>query len=94
MSCCVLSFSNLSPHVVTRLVQRANQYGADLPDPLPPYGERRISTAQGQFEFAWNFDATLQLAELQCTKNPEVIPCAVISEKVIDAVKKCGGNPG
>ncbi len=92
MSCSVLSFSGLSSSVITKLVRRANQYGADLRDPLPAHGERKIMTAQGQFEFAWNFDPIHEIGEIQCTDSPTVVSCAVVRERIVEVVTACGGQ--
>lgn len=92
-ACSPLSFTGLTPGVVTCLVNLANQYGANIPDPPPPSGEKSVSTSFGSFTFTWSFDTANQTGTIACTDSPTLMPCFVINGAASHAVQNCGGNP-
>lgn len=92
-ACSALSFTGLTPSVISCCVNTANQYGAGISNPPPPSGTVTVSISVGSFTFTWNFDGGNQTGTIQCTDSPALIPCFVINGAINHAVSDCGGTP-
>ena len=91
--CSPLSFTGMTPGVVTCCVKLANQNGAGVPDPPPPSGSLAVPTSFGTFAFTWSFDGASETATIQCTDKPLLMPCFILDGAITHAVQKCGGRP-
>ena len=90
MACPALSFTGITPAVMTCCLKAANARGASIPDPPPASGQ----TTVGSFTFIWTYDKAAGTVTVRCTKKPRLVPCAIINGTLRSTVKGCGGTPG
>ncbi|HEU0302550.1 MAG TPA: hypothetical protein VFR37_24030 [Longimicrobium sp.] len=89
MACSALSFTGVTPGVMSCCVKAASARGASIPDPPPASGEAVV----GSFTFTWTYDTGAQTATVQCIKKPFYVPCAILNSALRSTVKGCGGTP-
>lgn len=93
-ACPPLSFTGITPAVMSCCVNAANEQGANIPNPPPPSGKVTVSAGiLGSFTFTWTWDSGAGKATLQCTSSPFIVPCSTINSKVTSTVQGCGGSP-
>jgi hypothetical protein len=88
VACTALSFTGITPTVMSCCVKAANARGASIPDPPPPSGQASV----GSFTFTWKYDTGAQTATVQCTKKPFFVPCGVLNSALKSTVTGCGGT--
>lgn len=94
-ACPPLSFTGITPGVMSCCVKAANAEGADVPDPPPPSGQVSVDKGLllGSYTFTWSYDSGNQTATIQCTHHTSIFSCDMINDELTSTVRGCGGTP-
>ncbi|UAL11637.1 hypothetical protein [Caulobacter segnis] len=87
-ACAQLNYNNVTPAVWACVSQLAINNGG--PNPFPNSG----SFTKSGFTFVWSYNPSTELASVQCTDSPWIVPCSAINSTLQSNIDGCYQSSG